>query len=115
GFDTNGPEQVLSPSAGFSFRFDRSRPIGDRIVAMTFNGKPLDLKAPYRVTVNGFLALGGDTFSGFVGKPDAVTGPTDMEALESWVKAVPLRTVPAENRHRNLLADCSRNTSTIRI
>lgn len=98
GFDTNGPEQVLSPSAGFSFRFDRSRPIGDRIVAMTFNGKPLDLKASYRVTVNGFLALGGDTFSGFVGKPDAVTGPTDMEALESWVKAVPLRTVPAEVR-----------------
>jgi 5'-nucleotidase len=98
GFDTNGPEQVLTPSAGFIYRFDRSRPVGDRIVSLTFMGKPLDMGASYRVTVNGFLALGGDTFSGFAGKPGQVTGPPDIDAFESWIRAVPLRQVPPEVR-----------------
>ena len=38
------------------------------------------------------------TFFGFVGKPDTVTGPTDIDALESWIKAVPVRAVPQEVR-----------------
>ena len=61
---------------------------------------PLDSAATYRVTVNGFLGLGGDGFSGFVGKPDTVTGPTDIDALEGWIRAVPVRGVPQEARVR---------------
>lgn len=98
GLDDYGPEQVLVPSAGFGFRFDRRRPAGDRIVALTFKGQPLDMAARYRVTVNGFLALGGDGYTVFAGKPEAVTGPTDIDALESWFAAAPLRDVPIEVR-----------------
>lgn len=98
GFDSNGPEQVLTPSTGFAYRFDRGRPVGDRIVSLIFRGKPLDMAASYRVTINGFLALGGDTFAGFAGKPGQVTGPTDIDAFEGWIRAVPLRQVPVEVR-----------------
>ncbi|WP_068077476.1 bifunctional metallophosphatase/5'-nucleotidase [Novosphingobium lentum] len=98
GFDNDGPEQVLTPSAGFAYRFDRSRPVGSRIVAMTFAGRPVRSEASYRVTMNGFLSQGGDGFTGFVGKPGAVTGATDIDALEGWIKAVPLRQVPDEDR-----------------
>ncbi|CAM4208330.1 Endonuclease YhcR [Novosphingobium lubricantis] len=98
GLDDTGPKQALAPSAGFAFRFDPARPAGDRIVSITLDGMPLDMASPYRVTVNGFLALGGDGFSGFAGMPDAVTGATDIDALESWIAAVPMRTVPQEVR-----------------
>ena len=98
GFDDKGPEQALAPSSGFAYVVDRSKPVGSRIAAITFDGKPLDMAARYRVTVNGFLALGGDGFSLLAGKPEAVTGPTDLETLETWLRAAPLRTVPAETR-----------------
>ncbi|WP_062345372.1 bifunctional UDP-sugar hydrolase/5'-nucleotidase [Novosphingobium sp. CCH12-A3] len=98
GLDDTGPKQALAPSVGFEFRYDPARPSGNRIVTITLDGKPLDMAKTYRVTVNGFLGLGGDGFSGFVGKPDTVTGPTDIDALESWIKAVPVRTVPQEVR-----------------
>ncbi|WP_298285576.1 bifunctional metallophosphatase/5'-nucleotidase [Novosphingobium sp.] len=98
GLDDTGPKQALAPSTGFVFTYDPARPSGNRIVSITLDGKPLDSAATYRVTVNGFLGLGGDGFSGFVGKPDTVTGPTDIDALESWIRAVPVRSVPQEAR-----------------
>jgi 5'-nucleotidase len=98
GLDDTGPKQALAPSTGFVFTYDPARPSGDRIVSITLDGKPLDMAQTYRVTVNGFLGLGGDGFSGFVGKPDTVTGPTDIDALESWIRAVPVRAVPQEAR-----------------
>ncbi|MCX7284837.1 MAG: bifunctional metallophosphatase/5'-nucleotidase [Novosphingobium sp.] len=98
GLDDTGPKQVLAPSTGFAFTYDPARPSGDRIVSITLDGQPLDMARGYRVTVNGFLGLGGDGFSGFVGKPDTVTGPTDIDALESWIKAVTVRAVAQEAR-----------------
>ncbi|WP_324475238.1 bifunctional metallophosphatase/5'-nucleotidase [Novosphingobium sp.] len=98
GFDASGPHQVLSPSAGFSYTIDLSRPVGDRIVAMTFNGQAIDPAATYRVTTNSFLAGGGDTFSLFTRQRDAVVGMPDIDALEAWLKAVPPRAVPGEDR-----------------
>ena len=98
GFDDNGPLQVLSPSAGFAFRFDLTRPVGDRVSAIMLNGKPIDPAATYRVTTNSFLANGGDSFSLFPRQREAVTGGSDLEALEAWLKAIPARQVPSEVR-----------------
>ncbi|MFN3425401.1 MAG: bifunctional metallophosphatase/5'-nucleotidase [Novosphingobium meiothermophilum] len=98
GLDDTGPKQALAPSTGFAFTYDLARPAGNRVVSIRFNGQPLDMARAYRVTVNGFLGLGGDGFSGFVGKPDGVTGPTDIDALESWLKAAPVQAVPQEVR-----------------
>lgn len=98
GFDETGPLQVLSPSAGFAFRFDLSRPVGSRVVEMTLNGQPVDPTASYRITTNSFLANGGDSFGLFARQRDAVTGMSDLDALEAWLKAAPPRQVPGEVR-----------------
>jgi 5'-nucleotidase len=98
GLDGTRPEQVLAPSKGLAFRFDRTRPAGDRIVSITLDGVPLDPAARLRVTINSFLASGGDGFTGFAGKPEAVTGPVDLEALEAYLSGTDRREVPLESR-----------------
>jgi 5'-nucleotidase len=98
GFDDVGPEQALAPSAGLVYRFDRGGPVGQRIVSITLAGKALDPDARYRVTMNGFLALGGDGFSVFTGGRDAVTGPTDIEALEGYFRSAAQLDVPQDTR-----------------
>ena len=98
GFDGIGPVQALIPSAGFAYRYDLKRPVGDRITALTLNGQPLDLATNYRVTTNNFLAQGGDSFSLLAKQRDAVIGGIDLEALQAWLEAVPLRAVPSDER-----------------
>ena len=98
GFDANGPVQALIPSAGLTYRYDLLRPIGARVFELTFNGRPVDSAALYRVTTNNFLAQGGDSFSLLAAQRSAVTGGTDLEALQAWLEAVPLRAVPIEPR-----------------
>jgi 5'-nucleotidase len=105
GFDNIEPVQVLSPSRGFFYSFDLSRSIGDRVVTITLNGQPLDPAREYRVTTNSFLADGGDSFSLFAKQRDAVIGLPDIEALEAWLKAVPPRAVPSEERYKDLRPD----------
>ena len=98
GFDTNGPNQALAPSAGLTYRYDLSRPIGDRVFDLMLDGKPLDPAASYRVTTNNFLAQGGDSFTLLAKQRDAVIGGVDLDAMEAWLEAVPLRAVPSEDR-----------------
>jgi 5'-nucleotidase len=102
GLDENGPFQLLSPSQGFAYSFDVTRPKGDRIVGITFNGAPIDPAKTYRVTTNSFLANGGDSYVQFATQRDAVQGIPDIDALEAWLKAVPPRAVPLEDRVRDL-------------
>jgi 5'-nucleotidase len=112
GFDANGPEQILTPSAGFTYSYDRSRPVGDRIVAMTLDGKPLDPAASYRVTLSNFLANGGDTFTGFAKGRERALGPSDIAALEAWLKPTPPRTAPTEPRAIDMKPDLNRVRGT---
>ncbi len=98
GFDANGPEQALLASAGFAFRYDRSRAVGERVTAMTLDGVPIDPAAIYRVTTNNFLAQGGDSFTLFAKGQGAVIGMSDIDALEAWLKGAAPREVPADDR-----------------
>lgn len=98
GLDEQGPKQGLAVSANVRFAIDLARPVGARVVGLTVNGKPVAPAATYRVTVNNFLALGGDTFTDLADKADAVTGMTDLDALQAWIAAVPVRQVPSEDR-----------------
>ncbi|HEX4847758.1 MAG TPA: bifunctional metallophosphatase/5'-nucleotidase, partial [Novosphingobium sp.] len=97
-FDGNGPEQPLIPSAGFTYSYDKSRPVGQRIVAMRLNGQPIDPNGMYRVTTNSFLAQGGDAFTVFAGQRTAQVGISDLDALEAWLKGDAPRAVPSETR-----------------
>jgi 5'-nucleotidase len=98
GFDTTGPNQALTPSAGLTYRYDLSRPIGDRVSDLMLDGKPLDPAANYRVTTNNFLAQGGDSFTLLAKQRDAVIGGVDLDAMQAWLEAVPLRAVPSDDR-----------------
>jgi 5'-nucleotidase len=83
------PRAVLIPSDGFRYRYDLSRPADQRIVAMTLHGRPIDPAARYRVTVNNFLASGGDGYSRLAEGTDAFDGGPDLEALEAWLRTNP--------------------------
>ena len=65
---------------------------------MTLDGVEIDPGKTYRVTTNNFLANGGDSFSGLAKQRDAAIGGTDIDALEAWLKAVPPRAAPLEER-----------------
>lgn len=98
GLDDSGDKQALAPSQGLRVAFDMRRPSGARITALTLDGKPLDPARTYRVSVVNFLAEGGDGFSGFIQGTNRVHGAIDLDALEDWLSAVPVRQLPQEDR-----------------
>lgn len=73
----------LHVSKGFSYEWNGKTQPGQRVVpgSVTLNGKPLDRAASYRITVNNFLADGGDGFPAFVQGEQRVVGITDIEAM----------------------------------
>ena len=92
--------RLLVPSANFAFDYDLSKPKGQRIVAMRLDGKPIDPAGTYRVTVNNFLASGGDGYSVLTEGRTVADGGLDLDALEAWLaKGQP---VPKLGRTRNL-------------
>lgn len=101
-FDGQSFDQAFSPSANVSFAFDLSRPLGQRVFDILIDGRPIDPAASYRVTMNSFLAGGGDSFTIFREGRDTVTGGLDLDAMEAWITAVPIQTLPALGRVRNL-------------
>lgn len=102
GFDAVQPIQFLSPSRGFHYSVDMTRPEGDRVIAMTLDGVAIDPAGKYRITTNSFLANGGDSFSVLIRQYEAVQGGTDIDALEAWLKGSPPRPVPTEERVRDV-------------
>jgi 5'-nucleotidase len=83
--------RLLQVSRGFAYTWDAARPSGQRLVpgSVTLDGRPLDLAARYRVTVNSFLAGGGDSFPALKAGTDRRTGMMDVDALERYVQANP--------------------------
>ena len=80
---------VLVPSANFRFAYDLSRLAGQRIVSMALDGKPVDPAKIYRVTVNNFLASGGDGYSVLAEGTDTFDAGLDLDALEAWLATNP--------------------------
>ncbi|MDE8650718.1 bifunctional metallophosphatase/5'-nucleotidase [Novosphingobium album (ex Liu et al. 2023)] len=98
GLDDSGAQQMLAPSANVRVTYDMTRPSGQRVVALTIDGQPIDPAATYRVAINNFLAGGGDGYATFARGTDARIGMSDLDALAAWLAAVPVRQVPPEER-----------------
>lgn len=81
--------RILQVSIGFSYSWDASKPFGERVIVdkMTLNGKPIEPATGYRVTVNDYLAVGGDGFT--VAKQGASPqyGGYDADALFAFFRA----------------------------
>ena len=75
----------LVPSVGTRFTYDLRRPVGQRIVALTLNGKPIRPVARYRVVTNNYLANGGDGYSVMAAGTSAVDVGLDIDALSAWL------------------------------
>lgn len=91
-------ENILSVSEGFTMTLDPARPAGQRVVAAALNGAPIDRAANYRVTLNSFIASGGDGFATFKEGSDPTTGPVDLDAMEAYLRARDVIPVPAIGR-----------------
>ncbi|MDP3694362.1 bifunctional UDP-sugar hydrolase/5'-nucleotidase [Bradyrhizobium sp.] len=81
--------RILQVSAGFSYSWDAARPIGDRVAAdgMSLHGARIDPASSYRVTVNNFLAGGGDGFTVFTDGIAPQVGVYDVDALYAYFRA----------------------------
>ncbi|MEU8069396.1 MULTISPECIES: bifunctional metallophosphatase/5'-nucleotidase [unclassified Micromonospora] len=75
---------------------------GTRVVrgSLTINGAPVADTATYRVTVNNFLAGGGDGFSVLTGGTNAVTGQIDLDAFTAYLTEKSPVSPPALDRIR---------------
>jgi 5'-nucleotidase len=80
---------ILQVSQGFTYRWNGTRPGGARVPAETImlDGKPVAPDGKYRVTVNGFLATGGDRFPVFREGTERTIGMLDVDALDSYFGA----------------------------
>jgi 5'-nucleotidase len=81
--------RILQVSKGFSYTWDGAKPFGERVIAdsVSLNGKPVDPAMSWRVTVNNFLALGGDGFSVLKAGTAARIGAYDVDALYAFFQA----------------------------
>ena len=79
----------LQVSKGFSYTWDDRRPRGDFVPAegIMLDGRPIEANAKYRVTVNAFLADGGDGFGVLKEGDEPMGGPLEVPALEAYFKA----------------------------
>jgi len=76
---------LLSPSLGFAFVYDPSRPEGQRVVSATLEGQRIDAAATYRVVTNSFMASGGDNYSVLRLGVDRQDVGVDVDALEAYL------------------------------
>ncbi len=90
--------RILFPSRGFTYVYDARKSAGARVSNVLLDSKPLDPKAKVRVTVNGFLAQGGDSFDVLAKGTDRVSGPDDIDALVNYLKAHDPVVVPSLGR-----------------
>ena len=86
--DPNRP-RILQVSKGFNYTWDNAKPYGDHVAAerMSLNGQRVDPATRYRVTVNNYLAVGGDGFTVLKQGTAPQFGIYDVDALHGYFQA----------------------------
>jgi 5'-nucleotidase len=81
--------RILQVSEGFTYEWNASAPTGSKVDPATIKigGVTVDPATGYRVTVNSFLADGGDGFSVLVEGTDRLGGEVDLDALVTYFGA----------------------------
>jgi 5'-nucleotidase len=87
-FNNPGPgeSRMLQVSAGFTYSWSASAPVGSKVDGSTIkiNGVTVNPAASYRVTVNSFLADGGDNFFVLKDGTNRLGGDVDLDALDKY-------------------------------
>jgi len=91
---------LLGVSRGFTYAWDASQPDAQKVVrgSVAINGVPVSATGTYRVTVDDFMAGGGDGFAAFTHGTDRRTGGVDHDVLEQYLAAHAPLDPPARNR-----------------
>ena len=84
---SDGSGRMLQISHSLTYTWTLSAPVGSKVSDMKINGTPIDLAASYRVTVNNFLAGGGDGFTALLAGTDLLTGIIDLDAFVAYLTA----------------------------
>lgn len=81
--------RILYVSKGFSYTWNSLGGDCDKVDPSTIrlNGTVLEPTAGYRVTVNNFMATGGDKFTVLTSGTNLLGGAQDIDALEAYIKA----------------------------
>ncbi len=87
----NAATPRILKTSGITYTWDLSLPAAERVRVETamINGEPLSLDARYKVTVNSFMASGGDNFTVLTQGVNRVVGPVDLAALVQFVQTAP--------------------------
>ncbi len=87
-----GNTRLMLASAGLHATWDGARACGERIRALTLrqetiveDGRLLEPARRYRVTVNNYMAEGGDGYATFRKGTDRRVGPRDVDALADYL------------------------------
>ncbi len=86
--------RILPVSNGFSYTWDASQPegaapgTGHRVVpgSMRLHGEPVAMERSYRVTVNSFMASGGDALSVFKQGTNVQEGENDLVVAKLYLR-----------------------------
>jgi 5'-nucleotidase len=81
-----GGRRILQVSDGFSYSWSASAATGSMVdpSSIMINGVVVDPGIDYRITVNSFLADGGDNFAVLVDGTDRLGGEVDLDALVTY-------------------------------
>lgn len=85
----------LQPSAGLSYRWVDSAPPGQRVQDLRLDGQPITPDRSLRVTVNSFMADGGDGLRLLKAGRDRLGGGQDIDALMAHLQATTPTAAPA--------------------
>ncbi|MFF4649075.1 bifunctional metallophosphatase/5'-nucleotidase [Streptomyces sp. NPDC001380] len=84
----NTPDYNFDSVYGVSYDVDISKPVGQRIVNLSFEGKPVDPAAEFVLAVNNYRANGGGNFPHVATAPVLWTNSEEIRnTMISWVKA----------------------------
>jgi 5'-nucleotidase len=89
GCGTQNADRVLQVSTGFTYSWSASASACNKVDPATImlNGTAIDPGANYRVTVNSFLADGGDNFTVLIQGGERLGGAVDLDALADYFGA----------------------------
>ncbi|WP_373085403.1 bifunctional UDP-sugar hydrolase/5'-nucleotidase [Sneathiella sp.] len=76
--------------SGLAFTYDKTKPVGERVVEIKVGGKTLDLEKTYTVATNDYVAGGGDGYAVLKGKKqliDASGGTLMATTVMNYIKA----------------------------
>lgn len=94
--------RVLFPSDNLRYEVDLKQSLGQRILNIQIRQQPIEINQTYNVTMNSFLASGGDGFHQFNNAPTVAGGELDVDALSDYIRKNPSIKTPTVQRIRML-------------